>query len=222
MIRVAAVDGIQRRYLHDEVSERLRELIRAGELKPRARINEIELCERFGISRTPMREAIKILATEGLLELLPNRGARVSTISQGEIEEMIEVVAGIEATAGELACRNATDQEIEAIAARTNVMIAAYDSRDEAEFFAINWKIHEAIVASARNGMLAGIYTNLMGRIQRMRYSAGRTPEQWKRAADDHIRIVELLRARDADALGRLMRDHVRATKPVISAAYGE
>ena len=71
--------GIRRRYLHDEVAQRLRELIRVGELEPRARINELELTVRFGISRTPLREAIKILATEGLLELLPNRGARVAS-----------------------------------------------------------------------------------------------------------------------------------------------
>ena len=73
--------GISRRYLHDEVAERMRELIRSGEMEPKARINEGELTERFGISRTPLREAIKILATEGLLELLPNRGARVASIS---------------------------------------------------------------------------------------------------------------------------------------------
>ena len=97
--------GISRRYLHDEVAERMRELIRSGEMEPKARINEGELTERFGISRTPLREAIKILATEGLLELLPNRGARVASISDGELEEMMEVIAGLEATAGDLACR---------------------------------------------------------------------------------------------------------------------
>src|ERR1051325_1341723 len=101
--------GISRRYLHDEVAERMRELIFSGEMEPKSRINETELTERFGISRTPLREAIKILATEGLLELLPNRGARVASISDGELEEMMEVVAGWEATAADLACRSITD-----------------------------------------------------------------------------------------------------------------
>src|SRR5829696_5464504 len=90
---------ISKRYLHDEVADRLRALIREGELEPRARVNELELSERFGISRTPLREAIKILATEGLLELLPNKGARVASISPEETDEVIEVVAGLEGTA---------------------------------------------------------------------------------------------------------------------------
>ena len=100
---------INRRYLHDEVASRLRELILSGDLEPKARVNELELSERFGISRTPLREAVKILATEGLLELLPNRGARVASLSVSEIEDVIEVVAGLEATAGDLACRVITD-----------------------------------------------------------------------------------------------------------------
>lgn len=221
MNRIATVDGIQRRYLHDEVAERLRELILSGELEPKERINEIELCERFGISRTPLREAIKILATENLLELLPNRGARVGSVSQSEIEEMIEVVGGLEATAAELACREITDAEIDSIDARTIVMAKAYQRSDEVSYFTINREIHEAVMAAARNATLSGIYGNLSSRIQRMRYTAHKTPEQWKRAVDEHVRMVELLRARDGEALGRLMRDHVRGKKAVISAAYG-
>ena len=81
MAQMESALGIHRRYLHDEVAQRLRELIRSGELEPRSRVNELELAERFGISRTPLREAIKILATEGVLELVPNRGARVVSIS---------------------------------------------------------------------------------------------------------------------------------------------
>lgn len=221
MNRIATIDGIQRRYLHDEVAERLRELILSGELEPKERINEIELCERFGISRTPLREAIKILATENLLELLPNRGARVGSVSQHEIEEMVEVVAGLEATAAELACRTITDPEIDAIDAKTIVMVKAYQRSDDVSYFNLNREIHEALMQAARNATLSGIYGNLSSRIQRMRYTAHKTPEQWKRAVDEHVRMVELLRARDGEALGRLVRDHIRGKKAVISAAYG-
>lgn len=221
MNRIATVDGIQRRYLHDEVAERLRELILSGELEPKGRINEIDLCEKFGISRTPLREAIKILATEGLLELLPNRGARVGSVSQSEIEEMIEVVAGLEATAAEIACRTIEEAEIDAIEAMTIVMTKAHQRGDNAAYFTLNRQIHEAIMKAARNATLAGIYNNLSSRIQRMRYTAHKTPEQWQRAVDEHLRMVELLRARDGDALGRVMRDHIYGKKAVISAAYG-
>jgi DNA-binding GntR family transcriptional regulator len=221
MNRIASVDGIQRRYLHDEVAERLRDLILTGELEPKSRVNELELCEKFGISRTPLREAIKILATEGLLELLPNRGARVGSVSQAEIEEMTEVVAGLEATAGELACRMASEAEIDAIEAKTLVMGKAMSRGDEEAYFRLNREVHEAIMVAARNATLAGIYANLSSRIQRMRYTAHKTPEQWRRAMDEHSRMVTLLRAREGEALGRLMRDHVRSKASVIAAAYG-
>src|ERR1700709_1665984 len=157
MNKIEPGGGSGRRSLHDEVAERMRELIRSGEMEPKARINEGELTERFGISRTPLREAIKILATEGLLELLPNRGARVASISDTELEEMMEVIAGLEATAGDLACRTISDAAIHAIAAAHAAMVAAWKAGDEGGYFSHNRRIHEAIMAAARNTILANI-----------------------------------------------------------------
>ncbi|MDP4023177.1 GntR family transcriptional regulator [Methylobacterium sp. NEAU 140] len=213
--------GISRRYLHDEVAERMRELIFSGEMEPKSRINETELTERFGISRTPLREAIKILATEGLLELLPNRGARVASISEREIEEMMEVIAGLEATAGDLACRSISDAEIAAIQADHDAMVVAWRAGDEAGYFSNNRRIHEAIMAAARNAILGGLYQSLSGRIQRSRYRAHQTPEQWARAMSEHEQMIVLLRARDGAALAHLLREHIRGKKPVIAASYG-
>ncbi|HRE21601.1 MAG TPA: GntR family transcriptional regulator [Rhabdaerophilum sp.] len=213
--------GIKRRYLHDEVAERLRELIMSGELEPRERINENELCERFGISRTPLREALKILATEGLLELLPNRGARVGSVSEVEIHEIVEVVAGLEALAAELACSAATEADIDTVETKTLMMQRAYQRGDDAAYFMLNREIHEAIMQASRNATLAGLYTNLSSRIQRMRYRAHKTPEQWRSAMEDHLEIARLLRARDVEALPRVMRQHIRGVKEVIVAAYG-
>ncbi|WP_046862947.1 GntR family transcriptional regulator [Microvirga massiliensis] len=221
MNHMAPGQSINRRYLHDEVAERLRELIRAGELEPRARVNELELAERFGISRTPLREAIKILATEGLLDLLPNRGARVASISMEEIEEMVEVVAGLEATAADLACRSITDQEIAAIEEKHRAMVEAWKRQDNTAYFTLNREIHEAIMQASRNATLQGIYANLSGRIQRARYQAHKTPAQWERAVREHDRMLELLRKRDGETLSGVMREHIRGKKAVISAAYG-
>ena len=220
MNRVEPGLGISRRYLHDEVAERLRELIRSGDLEPKARLNELELSVRFGISRTPLREAIKILATEGLLELLPNRGARVASISDEEIEEMVEVVAGLEAIAADLACRHITEAEIAAIEERHAAMLSAWRTGGERGYFRLNREIHEAVMRASRNATLQGIYANLSGRIQRARYAAHKTPEQWQRAVAEHERMVLLLRERNGEALGALMREHIRGKKPVI-AAYG-
>jgi DNA-binding GntR family transcriptional regulator len=212
---------IPKRYLHDEVADRLRELIREGELEPRARVNELELSERFGISRTPLREAIKILATEGLLELLPNKGARVASISEDETNEVVEVVAGLEATAAELACRAITDAEIEAIAAKHARMVEAWRAEDNLRYFTLNREIHEAIMAASRNATLQGIYATLSGRIQRARYAAHKTPEQWRRAVDEHEEMIRLLCARDGEALAALVRRHIRGKAELILASYG-
>jgi DNA-binding GntR family transcriptional regulator len=221
MTRIPTADGIQRRYLHDEVADRLRDLILTGGLEPRSRVNELELCERFGTSRTPLREAIKILSSEGLVELLPNRGARVASLSAAEIDEMVQVVAGLEAVAAELACRRAEEDEIDAIAADTDAMAQAWSERDETAYFTLNRAIHEGIIAAARNATLKGIYANLSSRIQRMRYTAHKTDEQWRRAMDEHREMVRLLRARDGESLAALMKLHIRGKAEVIAASYG-
>jgi DNA-binding GntR family transcriptional regulator len=221
MIRAASSLNISRRYLHDEVAERMRELIHSGELEPRARVNEVELCERFGISRTPLREAIKILATEGLLELLPNRGARVGSISADEANEMIEVIAGLEATAGDLACRSITDEEIAAIEAKHVAMVAAWKREDNPTYFTLNREIHEMIMRASRNATLQSIYDNLSGRIQRTRYTAHKTPAQWKKAVNEHEKMLKLLKQRKGEELAVLLREHIRGKKPLILASYG-
>lgn len=222
MSKIAPAIGINRRYLHDEVADRMRELIQSGELEPKARVNEGELTERFGISRTPLREAIKILATEGLLELLPNRGARVASISLEEIEEIIEVIAGLEATACLLAVRALSEAEIEAIVGTHDRMIAAWKDRDESQYFRFNQDIHDAIMAGSRNATLRSLYASLSGRTQRSRYTVHQTEDEWARAADEHERMIPLLRARDGEALAALMREHIRAKTRVIAANFGD
>jgi DNA-binding GntR family transcriptional regulator len=213
--------GIQRRYLHDEAADRLRELILSDRLAPGDRVNELELSEQFGISRTPMREAIKILAAEGLLETLPNHGARVAQIGARELEEMIEVVAALEAAGGDLACRHVEDAEVAAIEADHDAMLEAWRRGDEATYFARNRAIHDAIMAASRNRTLINLYNAISGRIQRARYSAHKTAAQWEKAVREHETILGLLRERDGPALATAMREHVRGKAVVIATAYG-
>ncbi len=221
MTRIVADLNLNRRYIHDEVADRLRTLILSGELAPRSRVNELALAERFGISRTPLREAIKILATEGLLELLPNRGARVAVLSAEEIDDMLLVIGGLEALAAELACERITEPEIEAIATHHRAMLAHWRAGEEAAYFARNRAIHDAIMAAARNPVLSGTYANLSGRIARARFTAHKTPAQWAKAVDEHERMLDLLRRRQGPRLARLMRTHLRGKTPVIAAAFG-
>lgn len=218
---IGASEGISRDYLHDQVAGRLRALIQSGQMKPRERLNESEFAKRFGISRTPLREAIKILATEGLLELLPNRGARVACFSEAEVDEMLVVIAALEATAGELACRRISPDELARIEGLHDRMARAYADRNVPDYFDLNRLIHEAIMQASRNATLEGIYGTLSGRIQRARFAAHKTPEQWAEAMQDHGRMIDLLRARDGDRLGPLLREHVLSKKPVIIGTFG-
>jgi DNA-binding GntR family transcriptional regulator len=215
-------ESITKNYLHDEVAQRLRALIQSGEMKPRERLNETLLAKRFGISRTPLREAIKILSSEGLLDILPNRGAHVASISWSEIEEVAEVIAGLEATAGELLCRHITDEEVSAIETLHQKMVDAYNKNDAPTYFSLNQQIHEALMRASKNATLEGIYANLSSRIQRARFTAHKTPEQWSSAMDDHEKMVMLMRQREGVKLGQLLRDHVRSKKEVILATFGE
>jgi DNA-binding GntR family transcriptional regulator len=221
MTRIPASDGIPRGYLHDEVAGRLRQMILDGELAPLERLKEIELARRFAISRTPLREAIRILATEGLLELLPNRGARVAAISERELDDMLEVVASLEATAAELAAGRMPEVAITDLEARHRAMLDAWRAGDAVSYARHNEAIHDAIISHSGNRLLEQLYGSLAGRIQRTRRSAPKTPEQWQRAVDEHEQMLVLLRARDGEGLARLMRSHIRGKRPVIKAAYG-
>lgn len=204
------------------MAKRLRALIQSGQIQPNERLNESALAERFRISRTPLREAIKILATEGLLELHPNRGAHVARFSEAEVEDMLVVIAALEATAAELAARRITDDELARIEALNARMARAHAAGDIPEGFELNRQIHEAIMAASGNQTLSGIYATLSGRIQRARFAANKTPMQWEEAIREHDRMVELLRARNAEALGPLMRAHVLSKKAVILATFVE
>lgn len=213
-------DTISRNYLHDQVAERLRALIQSGEIQPHERLNESALAERFRISRTPLREAIKILATEGLLELHPNRGAHVARFSEAEVEEMLVVIAALEATAGELAARRISADELAEIERLNARMASAYAARDIPECFELNRLIHEAIMAASGNRTLAAIYGTLSGRIQRARFAANKTPEQWEEAMSEHNQMVHHLRAGDGEALASLLRAHVLSKQAAISATF--
>lgn len=155
--------------LHGEVLTRLRDYIVEGNLADGARIPERQLCELFGISRTPLREALKVLASEGLIDLLPNRGARVRALSARNIHELFDLVAGLEALAGRLACECVTDEEISEIEHLHHEMYGFYLHRDLHHYFEANQAIHRRIVAAARNEALITAYNNSTARIRRVR-----------------------------------------------------
>lgn len=198
--------------LHDEILVGLRRYLIEGGLPDGARIPERLLCETMGVSRTPLREALKVLASEGLVELLPNRGARVRAFGENDIRELFEVMGGLEALAGRLACEHITDAEISAVEQLHYDMYASYMRRDLPAYFSLNQKIHLAIVAAARNSILANTYANFSSRLQRVRYNANREnhKDRWGEAMREHEHILGALQRRAGLELSDILFRHLQ------------
>ncbi len=198
--------------LHGEILARLRDYIVEGNLNDGARIPERQLCDLFGISRTPLREALKVLASEGLVDLLPNRGARVRELGARELAELFDVMGGLEALAGRLACERLTAAEFAEIEDLHHQMYAFYLKRDMPDYFRCNQLIHEKIVAAARNAALSAAYASLAGRIRRIRYAANlaQKRDRWGEAIREHEAILDALRRRDGVELMDTMFRHLR------------
>ncbi len=205
--------------LHEEVVNRIRAILLDGEIPPGARIPERELCEKLQISRTPLREALKVLAAEGLVQLLPNRGSRAARLTDKDMRDLFEVCQGLEALAGELACERITDVEIGDIAAAHVAMARHYRDGDLMQYYRCNRAIHEAIVAAARNPALTGLYNSITARIRRARYVTPMTPERWALALSEHEAILNALQRRDGVGLAHILRTHLRHKREEVQQA---
>src|SRR3989440_9013477 len=147
--------------LHEDVVSRIRAILLDGEIPPGARIRERELCERLQISRTPLREALKVLAAEGLVQLLPHRGSRAAKLTAKDMQDLFEVCQGLEALAGELACERITDEQVSEIGRVDSEMTQHYRDGDLSRYYRSNRQIHEAIVQAARNPVLSALYESV-------------------------------------------------------------
>jgi DNA-binding GntR family transcriptional regulator len=209
----------QERPRYDDVVSGIRDMIVEGELAPGPRISERALCDRFGVSRTPLREALKVLASEGLVELTPNRGARVIRLTEQDAEDMFAVMGTLEGLAGQLATQRITDEQIAEIKA-LHYQMALHHARDELmPYFRLNQEIHRKIFEIGRNKTLISVYRGLAGRIRRPRYLANISPTRWAEAMKEHEAILAALEARDGRALGRILEDHLHKTCEVVKQA---
>jgi DNA-binding GntR family transcriptional regulator len=198
--------------LHADLVSQLRDFVVEGHLAPGSRIPERELCEKFGVSRTPLREALKVIAAEGLIELLPNRGARIRQFSETDIRNLLEVLGGLDFVAGRLACARITDGAIAAIEQMHLEMYTYYLRRELADYFRLNQKIHQAIIDAAANPVLSANFASLNSIVRRLRYSANLVHrDRLSEAMREHEQIVDALKRRSADELGLLMFQHLQS-----------
>ncbi len=220
--RIAATDELrQKGSLFGTTTEAVRQLILDGILPAGQRLKERELCEQLGVSRTPVREAIKALTQEGLLQALPNRSPVVAALDIEEVRSLSVVVAEVERLAVELACANAT-ADLEAIASAHHQMVLCHVRGDMREYFKANKAFHRTIVLSAQNSVLLWIWDMLSIRVDRARYASNLQPQRWPLAIKEHSEILEALIARDAPRAADLMRAHVHNGLSVVIASLAD
>ncbi|WP_048307159.1 GntR family transcriptional regulator [Halomonas sp. PR-M31] len=207
---------MERLSLFEIVTQHLREMILEGELSPGSRISEKQLCDTFDVSRTPLREALKVLAREGLIELLPNRGAKVTEIDPQEVVDLFEVMVVLEGLSGRLIASRAKETDIEEIRSLHQRMMGHYQRHERVKYFKINQQIHRRLTEIADNSVLLEFEGSLTLRIARARYAANMYLGRWKESAREHEHILAALESRDGDMLSIAMRLHMRKTGDAI------
>jgi DNA-binding GntR family transcriptional regulator len=204
--------------LHEQVTQRLREMLVESRIAPGAKLNERELSEVLQVSRTPLREAIKRLAAEGLVELLPNRGAIALELSEADVRHTFEVMAGLEAQSGELAAERITDAELAEIKALHYEMLAAFTRRDLPAYYRLNSAIHAAINSAARNPVLSATYRQVNARLLALRFKSNQDESKWQAAVQEHEDMITALSQRDPVALRALLVRHLFNKRDVVMA----
>ncbi len=208
--------AIARSTLPQVAAERLRALIIEGILAPGARLNERELSEQLGVSRTPLREAFRLLAAEGLLLQLPNRGVQVVALSREDVRHAFEVMASLEGLAGELAAARATDADLEDLRALQDDLERAHKRRDLPGYYRVNRAIHDRLNLIAANPVLAQTYRTLNARLHALRFRSNLNGAKWDRAVAEHRSMLAALAARDGAALRELLVRHLHAKLQVV------
>ena len=203
------LDPIRRGSLPAELVDRLRTLIVQGELPPGAKVSEQALCERFGVSRTPLREALRELASERLVTLTPRRGAAIAPFTAEDLQQTFPVLGALEALAGETACRNISDAQIEQARVLQAELEQSHAEGDLARYSKANAETHLLILKAAKNETLSGMVRGLDARVRRARYLVNMSPERWAAAVDEHKGIFAALEKRDGPLLGRLLKAHI-------------
>jgi DNA-binding GntR family transcriptional regulator len=200
---------IQRTVLHDTIVSHLRDMIIEGILEPGMRLHEGQLGERLGVSRTPLREAIKFLASEGLVELVPSRGAVVKRFSAKDVQDMLIVLRTLEELAGKLACQLGSDVEIAQVRALHDEMVRCYQAGDRLQYYKLNQAIHTAIARLAGNASLSEMHQMLQTRLKRIRFIGHEGPERWAAAVAEHEEMITALEARDELRLSEVLGRHL-------------
>lgn len=195
--------------LHDEVASRLREKIFDGQLVAGSFIDEVALCADMEISRTPLREALKVLAAEGLVRHEPRRGSFVSQVTEQDLNEIFPVIALLEGRCAFEAARNANDADIAALETLHQSLQQHASARRITDYYAVNYTIHEAIITLADNRWLAQVIADLRKILKLARLQQLRAPGRLEQSLGEHLEVFAAIKARDGEGADAAMRTHL-------------
>jgi DNA-binding GntR family transcriptional regulator len=208
---ISKVNPIKREGLHQAVVIRLRDAIVEGRISPGSRLSERMLCEQMGVSRTPMREAFKVLAGENLIHILPNKGAVVPRMSIDEVIQTFEVIAALEGLSGQLAAQRANPEQLLRMQKLQSDMELAHQRGNLPKYYSLNSEIHALIAEASHNPVLKETYLAINARLQSLRFRSNLNQSKWDKAIREHAQIARALARRDGEKLAALLVAHLKA-----------
>ena len=211
-----ANEALNSQNLHEATFQKLRSLLVEGKIAPGSKLNERELAESLNVSRTPIREAIRRLAADGLVELITNRGAIAVQLTLEDVIHTFDVIADLEGFSGELAANNISDATLSELEALQYEMMASYARRDLSSYYQLNLRIHHLINQAANNPVLSRLFSHVNARIEALRFRSNQDGVKWEKAVEEHQEMLDALKARDAKRMRKIMMQHVHNKRDVV------
>jgi len=207
--------------LHDEVAAQLRERIFAGELAPGTFLDEVRLAQDLSISRTPLREALKVLTAEGLVRHEPRRGCFVNEVTEQDLDEIFPVIALLEGRCAFEAAQHATDADLQQLEDLHQKLARHARAKRINEYYDTNFAIHEAIIALAGNRWLASVIGDLRKIVKLARLQQLHAPGRLEQSLAEHLAVFAALKARDAEGAEAAMRTHLTRQRGALRELAG-
>ncbi len=202
--------------LYEGTFQKLRSLLVEGVIAPGSKLNERELAESLNVSRTPIREAIKRLAADGLVELIANRGAIAVQLSHTDVVHTFDVIAQLEGYSGELAAKNISTATLSELEALQYEMMASYARRDLSNYYKLNLRIHHLINQAANNPVLTQLFSQVNARIEALRFRSNQNGVKWEKAVEEHQEMIDALKTHDSERMRKVMIQHVMNKRDVV------
>ena len=202
--------------LHDEVASQLRDRIFAGELMPGVFLDEAQLAQQMNISRTPLREALKVLTAEGLVRHEPRRGCFVREVTEKDLDEIFPVIALLEGRCAREAALHATDADLQALEALHDKLTRHAKARRISDYYTVNYAIHEAIITLADNRWLAQVIGDLRKILKLARLQQLYAPGRLEQSLSEHLAVFAALKARDPEGAEAAMRTHLHRQREAL------